>query len=258
MVTLTINGKQIKAPAGEMLLETIRRQDIEIPALCHHAAVEPFGACRLCTVEITRQSWDGWKNYVTSCLFPVEEGLIVQTHSSEVTRIRCTILDLLLASSPNSRVIQDLASEYGILASSYVVDAAGDDCILCGLCTRVCSELGMNAIATVERGRLKKVDTPFSEPSASCIGCTICAQVCPTGHIRFEERGLKRKIWYKEFKLIACSECGRSLKLTPEMKQYFSERQQLPEDYLEQCADCKQKQTVDRFNRIIDRSEEVI
>jgi len=111
MITLSINGKLLQAKEGEMLLTVIRQQGIDVPALCHHEAVEPFGACRLCTVEITRKEWDGWKNYVTSCLYPVEEGLIVQTHTGEVTQIRRTILHLLLASSPRSCVIPQLAAE---------------------------------------------------------------------------------------------------------------------------------------------------
>jgi NADH dehydrogenase/NADH:ubiquinone oxidoreductase subunit G len=219
--------------------------------------VEPFGACRLCTVEITKSSWDGWKNYVTSCLYPVEEGLIVQTHSSEVNRIRRTLLDLLLAASPYSTVIQELAAEYGVDSCSYQVDLEGDDCILCGLCTRVCNALGMKAISTVDRGKKKVVDTPFGEASADCIGCTICAQVCPTGHIKFQDHGQQRHIWYKDFKMASCSECGCSLDITTEMVTYFSDRQQLPEDYFELCTECKQSQTVDKFNTIIDRSEEV-
>ena len=80
MVHLTINGRIVQAEEGEMLLAVIRREGIKIPAECHHEAVEPFGACRLCTVEITRKEWDGWSNYVTSCLYPVADGLIVEVH----------------------------------------------------------------------------------------------------------------------------------------------------------------------------------
>ena len=257
MVTMTINGKRVQAQEGEMLLAVLRRLQIEVPALCHHEAVEPFGACRLCTVEITKKSWNGWKNHVTSCLYPVEEGLIVQTHSSEVVEIRRNILDLLLASSPYSRVIQELAAEYGVDSCSFEVDPEGDDCILCGLCTRVCDALGMKAITTVDRGKKKIIDTPFSKASADCIGCTICAQVCPTGHIKFREHGKQRNIWYQDFKMATCTECGRSLDITTAMVTYFSDRQQLPEDYFELCTECKQHQTVAKFNTIIDRSEEV-
>ena len=109
MVHLTINGKVVKAAEGEMLLPAIRRQGIEVPALCDHAAVEPCGACRLCMVEITRPDWNGWKRQVTSCLYPVEEGLIVSTHTPQILEIRRTILDLYLARCPNSDVIQKMA-----------------------------------------------------------------------------------------------------------------------------------------------------
>jgi len=248
-----------------MLLDVIRRLQIEIPTLCHHEAVEPSGACRLCTVEITKANWDGWKRYVTACLYPVEEGLIVATHSEDVLQIRRTLLDLLLASSPEAAAVQQLAADHGVVTSSYEIDPEGDDCVLCGLCTRACSALGMQAISTVERGIRKRIDTPFGTAADSCIGCTVCAQICPTGHIEFEERGLKRRIWYKDFTLLACQECGASLEITPQMAAYFSERQDLPESYFQLCTACKQKQTVDKFNaisdrdsnRILDRPEEV-
>ena len=109
MVHIHINGKVVKAREGEMLLSAIRREGIDVPALCDHPAIEPCGSCRLCTVEITREGWDGWKKYVTSCLYPVEEGLIVTTHSSDVIEMRKTILDLYLARCPNSDVVQKMA-----------------------------------------------------------------------------------------------------------------------------------------------------
>ena len=119
MVTLTINGKRVQAHEGEMLLKTIQRENIDIPALCHHDAVEPYGACRLCMVEITKEEWDGWKNHVTSCLYPVEEGLIVNTHTPKVNELRKTLLDLFLASNPNTPKIRALAAEYGVTETSY-------------------------------------------------------------------------------------------------------------------------------------------
>ena len=102
MVHLTINGRVVQATEGEMLLDVIRRLEIDVPAICHHNSVEPFGSCRLCTVEITRADWNGWKNYVTSCLYPVADGLIVSTHNEPVNEIRRTLLDLYLARHPQS------------------------------------------------------------------------------------------------------------------------------------------------------------
>ncbi|MCP4686146.1 MAG: 2Fe-2S iron-sulfur cluster binding domain-containing protein, partial [bacterium] len=152
MVTLTINGKLVQAEEGEMLLAAIERQNIDIPSTCNHKAVEPYGACRLCTVEITHPKWPGWKKHVTSCLYPVEEGLVVSTHAPEVIELRKTLLDLMLARSPKAKLVQDMAAEYGVSKTSYEEVPDGNDCILCGLCVRVCDQMGFHAISAVGRG----------------------------------------------------------------------------------------------------------
>src|SRR4030042_329901 len=130
MVNLTINGMVVQANEGEMLLAVIRREGIKIPALCHHEAVEPFGACRLCMVEITKDEWRGWTNCVTACLYPVEENLIVLTHSPKIIELRKTILDLLLARCPNSPEVRKLAAEHGVSRTSYETVQEADNCIL--------------------------------------------------------------------------------------------------------------------------------
>ena len=76
---LTINDKQCEAAEGQTIFEVARDNGIEIPTLCHHDALEPRGACRLCVVEITHPKWPGWKKLVTSCVYPVQDGLVVQT-----------------------------------------------------------------------------------------------------------------------------------------------------------------------------------
>ena len=73
-VTITVNGKIVRAEAGEYLLGVLRREKIDVPALCHHEAVEPYGGCRLCTVEVTKGDWKGWSDCVVSCLYPVAAG----------------------------------------------------------------------------------------------------------------------------------------------------------------------------------------
>ena len=85
MVTLTIDGREIQAEEGKTILEVARDSNIYIPALCYHEEVNPYGACRLCMVEITRR---GRQRLVASCLYPVEEGLIVKTNSSRVANVR--------------------------------------------------------------------------------------------------------------------------------------------------------------------------
>ncbi len=131
MITMTINGRVVQAEKGEQLLKVLRREKIDVPALCHHEAVQPFGACRLCMVEITKDSWNGWCDYVTSCAYPAADGLVVNTHAPKVNELRRTILDLYLARHPHSPEIRDLAAEYGVTKTSYETVVDGNNCILC-------------------------------------------------------------------------------------------------------------------------------
>ncbi len=255
MVSLTINGRVVQANKGEMLLTVTRREGIDIPALCHHDAVEPFGACRLCMVEITKAEWDGWTNYVAACLYPVEDGLIVQTHSSKVNELRRTVLDLLLARCPNSPEIRQLAAEYGVTQTAYEEIPDADNCILCGLCTRVCERLGFKAISTVGRGHEKVVAPPLKEAPPDCVGCLSCAQVCPTNVIQYEDEGNKRTIWNKSFELIACKECGKQI-ITRDFAKALSAQRDIPEDYFEMCDECHRRELSVKMGSIVSWSRE--
>ncbi|MBU0983603.1 MAG: (2Fe-2S)-binding protein [candidate division Zixibacteria bacterium] len=249
MVTLTINGKLVRAREGEMLLDAIRREGIEIPATCQHEAVEPYGACRLCTVEITKADWGGWKNHVTSCLYPVQEGLIVSTHSEDVIRIRKTILDLFLARCPNAELIQNMAAEYGITRTSYEEVPDGNDCILCGLCTRVCDKMGFQAISTVGRGHGKEVAPPLGEAPPDCVGCLACAQICPTNYIKFTDDGTTRTIWGREFELVKCETTGQPT-ITKEFAAYLVKHRNIPEDYFTRCDSAHREELAKTMGRI--------
>ena len=251
MVTITINGKVVRAQEGEMLLAVCRREGIDIPALCHHDAVEPFGACRLCMVEITKDEWNGWRNFVTSCLYPVEEGLIVQTHSPKVIELRRTVLDLLLARSPNSTVLQKLAAEHGVNRTRYEIVPDGDNCILCGLCTRVCARLGFHAIATVGRGHRKEVAPPLKEAPPDCVGCLSCVQVCPTNHITYEDKGDVRTIWGRKFELLRCSKTGKAT-ITKAFAEALSTRRDIPIDYFDISDDEHRRELALKMGSIAD------
>lgn len=230
MVNLTINGKLVQATEGEMLLAVIEREGIDVPSTCNHKAVEPYGACRLCTVEITRQEWDGWKKHVTSCLYPVEEGLIVSTHTEEVIVMRRTILDLYLARSPKAKYVQDLAAQFGITKTSFEEVPDGDDCILCALCTRVCDQMGFHAISTVNRGHGKEVAPPLHEAPPDCVGCLACAQICPTNFIKYTDNGTTRSIWDKEFEMLKCEQTDQPT-ITRAFAEYLSSNRDIPEEY---------------------------
>lgn len=239
-----------------MLLGVIRREGIDIPALCHHEAVEPTGNCRLCMVEITKSDWGGWKRHVTSCLYPVEEGLIVSTHSPEVIEIRKTILDLQLANCPDSDVIQKMAEEYGIYKTSYETVPGADNCIMCYACTRICEVLGKSAISATRRGHDRVIAPPFDEEPPDCIGCLSCAQICPTNVIEWEDKVGIRTIWEKKFELIACTKCGKAV-ITRDFADYLMEQRNIPGEYFETCDDCKRTELALKMGGLVDLAEEV-
>lgn len=209
MPRLVIDGKTVVAKEGTFLLQAAREAGIDIPTLCEHPAVEPYGGCRMCLVDVTRPEWDGWSKMVVSCLFPVEDGIIVSTKSERVMNTRRVVIDLLLARCPNIPLVQKMAAEYGIEKTSYVQNPEPTDCILCGLCTRVCDEMGTSAISSSSRGAGREIAPPFNEPPPDCIGCLACAEICPTGFIKYETSNSKRVIWNKEFEMLCCLICGR-------------------------------------------------
>ncbi len=250
MVNIKIDGKRIRAQDGETILEAASRHGIEIPALCHHEAVEPWGGCRLCMVEITKKAWEGWSRLVTSCLYPVEEGLEVETASERVMASRRETLDLLLARCPETPKVRDLAAEYGIEETSYRPREEPDDCILCGICTRICASLGHHAIVLTGRGPAKKVDTPFNEPTDACVGCGACAQNCPTLAIPMREMNGMRTIWGRTFKLIPCESCGRTF-ITEEQVQHLCETEGFSPDSFNKCDACRRKEAAATFSTIV-------
>ncbi len=186
-ITLEMDGREVRTEEGMTILETAKSMGIDIPTLCYHPALSPFGACRLCSVEIITR---GRSRIVTSCNYPVEEGLVVNTKSPDVIEIRKMLTELMLARCPNVKVIQDLAREYGVEKSRFKLE--DEKCILCGLCTRICEErIGVSAINFVSRGVDRKVETPFQRTLDIdldvCLSCGACAFVCPTGAIKLED-----------------------------------------------------------------------
>jgi bidirectional [NiFe] hydrogenase diaphorase subunit len=180
MITLTINGIRIEVEPGTTLLEASEFLGIPIPTLCHQDGLSPYGACRLCLVEIGVAPRT---KLVSSCTYPVEEGLHVRTASARVLRARRMILELLLASCPQSKTIQDLASAHGIRQQRFKQEH--EDCILCGRCVRVCSEQMMaGAIGFRGRGQNRSIGTPFDKKSEVCRLCGACIYVCPACQLR--------------------------------------------------------------------------
>jgi coenzyme F420 hydrogenase subunit beta len=180
MITLKINGLDVSVEKGTTLLEAARFLGFPIPTLCHMDGLNPYGACRLCVVEIG----EGPKSrLVSSCTYLAEEGLKVRTASERVVRARKMIIELLLASCPQSKTIQDLASAHGVRKQRFKQEH--EDCILCGLCVRMCKEQMMaGAIGFQMRGENRKIGTPFDIKSDICKTCGACMYVCPACQLR--------------------------------------------------------------------------
>jgi bidirectional [NiFe] hydrogenase diaphorase subunit len=202
---MTINGKRVEAHDGEYVLAVARRAGIQIPTLCEHKAVEAFGACRLCMVEVTKEAWKGWKGLMTACLYPAAADLIIETDSERVRLVRRNVLDLLLARCPDSKLIQRLAAEHGVQQTSFTPRDEPDLCILCGLCTRVCEAYATAAITTYSRGSTKAVGPFAGQPPADCVGCGACALICPTGNIATRRDAQIYSIWQRTFDTAVCA-----------------------------------------------------
>jgi NADH dehydrogenase/NADH:ubiquinone oxidoreductase subunit G len=180
MISIKINGLPTTVEDGTTLLEAAQFLGFPIPTLCHMEGLTPYGACRLCVVEVGEGAR---AKLVSSCTYPAEEGLVVRTASSRVVRARKMVLELLLASCPQSKVIQDLASAHEVRQQRFKQEH--EDCILCGLCVRMCKEqMVAGAIGFSGRGEHRRITTPFDIKSEVCRLCGGCIYVCPACQLR--------------------------------------------------------------------------
>ncbi|MFZ5450170.1 MAG: 2Fe-2S iron-sulfur cluster-binding protein [Thermodesulfobacteriota bacterium] len=182
VINFTIDGQPVQAKPGWTILETARQYHIHIPTLCYHPAVNPWGSCRLCVVE-ARYGKRG--KILPSCLTPPIEELEVLTNSKRVLNVRRWVLEMLLADCPASREIKKLASQYGVTSSRFTVTNPEEECLRCGRCVAVCSEVvGVQALTFGSPGVKKVLETPYRIPNSACIGCGCCVSVCPTGALQ--------------------------------------------------------------------------
>jgi len=228
MITLKINGLDVSVEQGTTVLEAATFLGFPIPTLCHMEGLSPYGACRLCVVEIGDEPK---AKLVSSCTYPAQEGLKVRTASKRVIRARRMILELLLASCPQSKTIQDLASAHGIRQQRFRQEY--EDCILCGLCVRMCDEQMMaKAIGFRNRGEKRSIGTPFDVKSDVCRTCGACMYVCPACQLRCTYNEPDKAI------------CGGCANLTPPCleKENFDDMM----CYMDPCVACEIETKTDK------------
>lgn len=186
LINVTIDRKKCTCKRGEYLYDVAKRNGIFIPALCRHDAFEDHRACcRICICEV---EINGRTKIVTSCVYPIERDCIVRTNSKKIQEERKVIYALLKSRAPQSDLVMP---DDGF---DRLTSLDNEKCILCGLCVQACDALGSGAISTVNRGTEKEVNTPYADPSLTCIGCLSCANVCPTAAIEFSENSKNRTI----------------------------------------------------------------
>jgi NADH dehydrogenase/NADH:ubiquinone oxidoreductase subunit G len=201
-ITLTMNGAQVKGRSGMTILEVAKEYGIDIPTLCYIEGLSPMGACRLCVVEV-----EGTRTLVGSCHTPVTEGMVVHTHSPRVLATRKMLVELLLASHPDSCLVCDKANicelrriasdlevglpRFRIKKHYYPIEDENpyiirdmSKCILCRRCVVACkNRKGEPMFSMAYRGFESKVISGFDQPvnKEACQDCDECIALCPSG-----------------------------------------------------------------------------
>jgi len=172
LLRLIIDGKAVEVEKGTTLLQAAKSIGIEIPTHCHDDSLRPYGACRMCLVEITK---DQGQRLVAACVYEAREGLVVRTRTSKIDKIRKMIIELTW---PN---LSKYAQEYGAQGDRFKNENA--DCTLCGRCTRFCEESNLGDIVYFKgRGISRNVDlTPNRNYDYSIY--KQCMSVCPGGRL---------------------------------------------------------------------------
>jgi len=179
-VSLQIDGKAVTAAEGTTVLAAAQGAGISIPTVCHHEKLEPFGGCRLCTVEVDA---GGRTNLVAACVYPVQQDIVVRTRSKQIDGIRKVLTEQLLAYAPESEVLQKLAQEYQANKDRFAREASF--CILCGLCVRYCAEVKKkDAVGFIDRGPSREISFIPEIAAKECWDCKECFPLCPTSALQ--------------------------------------------------------------------------
>lgn len=229
VVTVTINGREVQGRAGQTILEVAQAAGVDIPTLCHDPRLEPYGACRMCLVEV-----EGARGPMAACGTAIREGMVIETHTDKINKMRKFVLELLLTNHPLDCPVCEAAGDCRLqdYAYEYLVDMVpwgwrppeasdpGDHpniahfssrCILCGRCVRICREvMGIGCWGYLNRGYDSEVDTPYRLPlkEVECVSCGQCVSTCPVGAITGQRSPQGARAWQTSKTVSTCSYCA--------------------------------------------------
>jgi NADH-quinone oxidoreductase chain G len=231
-VTITVDGKQVIAPAGTLLIEACKAVGIEVPSFCYYPGLALQAACRMCLVRIEKMP-----KLQTACTVPITDGMVVATDTDEVRQARKSMIELLLGNHPldcpvcdagGECELQDMTFKYGAAESRYmegklhkeeqqwspVVFFDRPRCILCYRCVRVCSEgMDVSALGVQLRGS-SSVIAPNEGDHLDCEECGMCIDICPVGALTSGAYRYKTRPWEMKHVGTICTHCGDGCKTT--------------------------------------------
>lgn len=233
MVNLTIDDKQVTAPKNATIYEAAKANGISIPILCHDKKLKPFGACRMCLVEVEQMKG----RQIPACTTPATEGMIIRTSTPDIIKARKMVLELLLLNHPidcpvcdkgGDCDLQNLTYDYKVDVNRFVdekfqhkidynnplIERDMNRCVLCGKCVRICDEIvSFGAYTFIDRGIETKVGCEF-DGALNCEFCGSCVSVCPVGSLLARPFKFKARFWALTKQKSVCGYCGTGCNLT--------------------------------------------
>lgn len=227
MVNLTIDGKEVQVSKTATIYQAAQAAGIDIPVLCYAKKLLPFGACRVCLVEVEQMKG----RLIPSCTTPVTEGMVVTTISDEIRKVRKTVLEFLLVNhvvecpvcdKGGECDLQELTYAYGVVTNRFsgekfdlpkdevnpLLERNMNRCVLCGKCVRVCDEVvGFGSYSFINRGFETKIATAYDR-GLNCEFCGQCVSMCPVGAILPRPFKFKARPWQLKEVNSVCGYCG--------------------------------------------------
>ena len=232
LVKFTLDGHELTAPAGTLIIDAAKAAGIEIPAFCYYEGYSLQAACRMCLVEIEK-----FPKMQTACTIPVAEGMVIKSQTKPVADARKSTLEFLLTNHPldcpvcdkgGECELQDMVFRYGAGESRYidmkvhtpekqyspVVYFDAPRCILCFRCVRVCNEgMGVGALGVINRGVVSEI-APNEGDHLRCDECGMCIDICPVGALTSGAYRYKTRPWEMTHVGTICTHCSDGCKTT--------------------------------------------